>query len=351
MEKVSVIVPIYNVIEYLDECVSSICNQTYSDIEIILVDDGSNDGSENKCDDWARKDLRVKVIHKTNGGLSSARNAGLDNATGEFVLFVDGDDYIELDLLEKTISVINKKKYDMVCFQHYKLFPNDCREGPKLEFGEHHIIPFENRADFYLNVLLRYRIGWEAWSRLFRRSIIENNKLRFADNKKIFAEDLHFSLCYCLYCCDIYCMKDHLYYYRQRAQSIMGTQLTTFNAGRMNDLAKEFFCQLMDDPEVKDIMDIFPLLYFCIMKSIIERYQNLNKLDTLSIREALIQDIVDFDFFINNIALLRRRKKEIKNLFGKEAYSYILLFEYYANGKYIAYRLKNHIYCKTIGII
>ena len=99
-EKVSIIIPIYNVAKYVDECVSSACKQTYSNLEIILVNDGSTDDSGAKCDAWMNRDDRIKVIHKINGGLSSARNAGLDAATGTFIYFLDGDDYIESTLLE-----------------------------------------------------------------------------------------------------------------------------------------------------------------------------------------------------------------------------------------------------------
>ena len=96
----SVIVPIYKVEEYLDRCVESLVGQTYSDIEIILVDDGSPDKCPAMCDAWAEKDSRIRVIHKENGGLSDARNAGLDVATGEYISFVDSDDCIEFDSYE-----------------------------------------------------------------------------------------------------------------------------------------------------------------------------------------------------------------------------------------------------------
>lgn len=91
---ISIIVPIYKVKEYLDECINSIIKQTYSNIELILVDDGSPDECPKMCDEWAMKDDRIKVIHKKNGGLSSARNAGLDMAQGEYISFVDSDDFI-----------------------------------------------------------------------------------------------------------------------------------------------------------------------------------------------------------------------------------------------------------------
>lgn len=101
---ISVIVPIYNVEEYMDECVQSILSQTYSNLQIILVDDGSIDSCPQKCDKWAEKDARIQVVHKKNGGLSSARNAGLKVATGEFISFIDSDDFIDEHMYEKLIE-------------------------------------------------------------------------------------------------------------------------------------------------------------------------------------------------------------------------------------------------------
>ena len=105
MPKVSIIVPIYNVKPYLKECLDSILVQTFSDFELILVDDGSTDGSERLADSYALSDPRVKVVYKENGGLSSARNAGLDLACGEYIYFVDSDDYIEPDTLERPYRI------------------------------------------------------------------------------------------------------------------------------------------------------------------------------------------------------------------------------------------------------
>lgn len=93
--KVSIIIPVYNVESYIDECLNSVVNQTYQNLEIILVDDGSPDKCPQICDNWVEKDNRIKVVHKKNGGLSSARNAGMDVATGSFLMFVDSDDFIE----------------------------------------------------------------------------------------------------------------------------------------------------------------------------------------------------------------------------------------------------------------
>ena len=113
MSLISVIVPIYNVDKYLRRCVESIINQTYKNLEIILVNDGSLDNCGKICDEYAQKDVRVKVVHKNNGGLSDARNAGLDIATGEYIGFVDSDDSIELDMYEELYNNIKENNCDL----------------------------------------------------------------------------------------------------------------------------------------------------------------------------------------------------------------------------------------------
>ena len=121
MSKVSIVVPIYNVEKYLEQCIDSIINQTLKDIEIILVDDGSPDNCPQICDDYAKKDSRIKVVHKKNGGLSSARNAGIEVATGDYIGFVDSDDYIELDMYEKMYSIAIENNVDFVMSDYYRV--------------------------------------------------------------------------------------------------------------------------------------------------------------------------------------------------------------------------------------
>lgn len=111
---ISVIVPVYKVEKYLHRCVDSIINQTYKNLEIILVDDGSPDNCPKICDEYAQKDQRIKVIHKKNAGISEARNAGLEIAQGEFVAFVDSDDYIDSTMYEKMLLLAQKEKNDLV---------------------------------------------------------------------------------------------------------------------------------------------------------------------------------------------------------------------------------------------
>lgn len=114
MKKLSVIVPIYNVEKFLRRCIDSIINQSYSNLEIILVDDGSPDNCGKICDEYAALDNRIKVIHQANGGLSAARNIGIDSATGEYVAFIDSDDYIASNMYDEMISLMETNDLDII---------------------------------------------------------------------------------------------------------------------------------------------------------------------------------------------------------------------------------------------
>ena len=104
MDLISIIVPVYKAENYLDQCIQSIVDQTYRNLEIILVDDGSPDRSGDLCEGWAKKDSRIRVLHKCNGGLSSARNAGIDHSTGQWLMFIDSDDFVAADMVQTGIS-------------------------------------------------------------------------------------------------------------------------------------------------------------------------------------------------------------------------------------------------------
>ena len=126
---ISVIVPIYKSEKYLEKCIESIIGQTYKNIEIILVDDGSEDRCGEICDAYSLKDNRIKVIHKKNGGISDARNAGLDIATGEYIGFVDSDDYIANDMLETLLGLSKQYMADISCVSYYELIDNSVIAG------------------------------------------------------------------------------------------------------------------------------------------------------------------------------------------------------------------------------
>lgn len=173
--KISVIVPVYKVEQYLGRCVKSIVHQTYKNLEIILVDDGSPDQCPAMCDQYAKQDKRVKSLHKTNGGLSEARNYGLRNATGEYILYVDSDDYIELESCERLISSADEN-VDVVCGAYREISENGIIEKRHSNLQENVCYS----AKEYVTASVQ-RNEWyaPAWLNLYRKSFLIENDLYY----------------------------------------------------------------------------------------------------------------------------------------------------------------------------
>lgn len=184
---ISVIVPVYNVEKYLRRCLDSIMAQTYTNFELILVDDGSKDKSGDICEDYAKKDPRITVFHKENGGVSSARNIGLDNAKGDFVTFCDSDDYVSPKWLEDFDVLSNKD----IVIQGYKYKKAEHVEYTAKEFFESSDESLSRKE--LLERLLEYDNFGYLWTRCFRRSLIEEYTLRF-NTDYIVREDEDFIL-------------------------------------------------------------------------------------------------------------------------------------------------------------
>lgn len=336
---VSVIIPLYNVSEYLDGCVQSACDQTYQNLEIILVDDGSPDDCPAKCDAWAQKDRRIKVIHKKNGGLSDARNAGLDIAKGKYIYFLDGDDSMKRNLIE-TVMPHMEAGVDLVVFNYDQVEPNGTRKPTFHDFGNY-TISEGNRVEFYFDTLLSYKIGWEAWNRFFRRDLIETNHIRFADNNRIFAEDLYFSLCYCSHVNTIVSLPDSLYNYTVRENSIMGQNQTKLNAGRMNELAKAVMQYFQKCGNCGDLIEAFPAMHYLIIENVLSRSQYT---DISTRREMLYEDISDWDFYRSSMKRLLRNSKHLLRIYPKDQMiERLCILRYYLDNNFFAFCARNKI--------
>lgn len=188
---ITVIVPVYNVEKYLSRCVDSIINQTYKNLEIILVDDGSTDSSPEICDFYAKKDSRVNVIHKQNGGVSSARNIAIRQANGEFIHFVDSDDWIETDIYEKILPFLSVNK--MIVINAY--FVIDGNKEIAYNFLNKNLVGTEKITDEIINGNVG---GGNCWGKIFSTEILRKNGL-FFDEQYSFGEDLLFVYNYSKY--------------------------------------------------------------------------------------------------------------------------------------------------------
>lgn len=217
-ELISVILPVYNVEQYLNECINSLLLQTYSNLEIILVDDGSTDGSGKVCDEWKYKDKRIRVIHKKNEGVSVARNIGIDASTGKYIGFIDSDDAVAPEFYEKLYHAIMAESADLAV-THEIIWDGgqiqktactsqngkgECLEGKK-EFLEHFLEPFTGN------------IGW-VWNKLYSRDLIGSSRFIRVKNMEdvMFNAEIALKVKHAVWICD------RLYYYRQREGSVCG---------------------------------------------------------------------------------------------------------------------------------
>lgn len=200
MTKVSIILPIYNVEKYLDRCMDSLLNQTLKDIEIIMVDDGSPDNCPKMCDEYAKKDNRVKVVHKQNAGLGFARNSGLEIATGEYVAFVDSDDYVGLNMYKTLYDRAKACECDAVfCGFRTEVRPNKWRYSDEVKAD---VVWKDNEVRSFMLDMIASRAGVKAerlfqmsvWHSIYQRSLIEDNHLRFVSERDVVSEDIPFQV-------------------------------------------------------------------------------------------------------------------------------------------------------------
>lgn len=250
MSKVSIIVPVYGVEAYLEACVDSLLAQSYEDLEILLIDDASPDGCPAICDAYMSKDARVKTIHKKNGGAASARNVGLDHATGEYICFVDSDDIADRDYVACLLNALGDS--DVAVCGYFLLQPNGCSIQDVEPAGEY-------SGKEYLAQFLK---SWKCaliWNKIYRREIVGNT--RFQEGRRI--DDEFFTYLLIAKCRKVTVISKPLYYYRLRRSSVMNspsaqqqilqdrvaylTQRYLYVKDAVPELAQDFFVNLLDN--------------------------------------------------------------------------------------------------------
>ncbi len=302
----SVIVPIYKVEEYLSKCLDSIINQTYKNLEIILVDDGSPDKCPQICDEYAKKDNRIKVIHKENGGVSSARNLGLDVSKGEFVTFVDSDDWLDETMYEKMMAKQKEENLDLI-FARYK----SVRDGLIVDIKEEQLDDFckTNDLSYMLNHFTKFKIidnvrynydyvMCSIWRMLFRKVCVSN--IRF-DTSIRYMED-------CIFVYETFLQNqlksgfvdDYLYYYLHRetsATNIKGSYLIN-NSKNISKKLLEIFTN------TKYIELAKAKIFFCYFDCVNSKYRLKYDIDLKEVRDLNKRE---------NYLAAKRIKKNLKS--------------------------------------
>lgn len=222
--RISCIIPAYNVEDFLDTCLRKVLKQTYADFEVLVIDDGSTDQTGRIADSWAKQDGRIKVWHTTNRGVSAARNFGLQQASGEYVMFLDADDEFEDDAFELCMSAADKSSSDVVVF-NYSERDAVSRETLALDYPS---FPTGTcvKGDTALEWMLRWRYGWAVWAMAVKRSLIRGRKIAFPLGVAI-AEDLSFTIDVLLNADMVTFVPRPLYHYLHRAESAMTSRYST----------------------------------------------------------------------------------------------------------------------------
>lgn len=237
---ISVIIPVYKVEKYLDKCVASVVSQTYENLEIILVDDGSPDNCPAMCDEWAKKDNRIKVIHKENGGLSDARNRGIEIATGEYIMFVDSDDYLDETMCDKLYALISQHNATIAISNFKRVWEEATGETETTKI-ETVVLDRDQIIDQIYNPTIISIVP--AWAKLYKKSLFAEIRYpvgRLHEDEYVIHELLFGSE-------KIVYTSEQLYFYLQRASSITGSKkekniidsMDAFRA-RMNFMDQKF---------------------------------------------------------------------------------------------------------------
>lgn len=250
---ISVIIPIYKVEQFLPRCLDSVLAQTYQNLEIILIDDGSTDNCGKICDDYAEKDKRITVIHKENGGLSSARNAGLDIATGEYITFIDSDDFINHKMIERLADTMTECCADVVICNHKKVFEKDCvDESEDIAASKPNIYGYYDVISLY--DLKSVVPAISACGKLYKKKCFSN--IRYPLNRLF--EDLATTYKIMFASEKIAYIDEQLYYYLQRNGSIMNgkTPPTVDGVKGLNEFADYCNSNIADENYLKECRKI-----------------------------------------------------------------------------------------------
>ncbi|MFI3227138.1 MAG: glycosyltransferase [Clostridia bacterium] len=304
MDLISVIIPVYGVEKYLDRCINTIVNQTYKNLEIILVDDGSKDNCPAMCDEWAKKDGRIIVIHKENQGLGLARNSGLSIATGRYVAFIDSDDFVDVEMIEKLYTNLVDKSCDTVYCGFYKYYNEKVVVPVESMYNE---VCIENEkiiSDVLLNMIATLPdekkeclLSMSVWHALYSKEIIDEYNISFPSEREFMSEDMIFDIDYLQRAKKIYFFDTPLYYYSCENQNSLTQNYKLEEFSRQIKQVRKMETELnkilpSDDYKLRLQRYLLGRLRTCIMKASRMREKDKNFNFYQHIKELISSDDV-----------------------------------------------------------
>lgn len=314
MEKVTVIVPVYKVERYLRQCVDSILAQTYRNLRVILVDDGSPDNCGAICDDYARQDSRVLSLHKPNSGVSAARNFGLQYVQGEYLTFCDSDDCYAPDWIETLVTACEATGADVCIGNHTKLLEDgSCSDSSRHETGTEVLDGVDSRQNYIFHKLLTPSHGWEVCFRLFRTEIICREKIRFCETCGNYGEDLSFTLTYMLHANRVVSLERRGYLYRVRSGSMMNTSACNPKLGSLQAVCgfcRPALCRVFG-PDIGELA--YRDIQFHLLGNHFTNYLWASGMAPEEFRDLVISDASDWLALEKQLKKLVKMKKALGN--------------------------------------
>lgn len=301
---VTVVLPIYNVERYLDRCMESIAGQTYTNLEILMIDDGSPDRCPEMCDEWARKDSRVRVIHKKNAGLGEARNTGIEHATGDYICFFDSDDYVHPETVEKCMTRLIKHNADVVVFGVNFVDSLGRVTASYPPAGGERVFKNQEVREEFLPELIAPSVRKDggksfymtAWSMLYSMDAINKAGWRYVSERKIVAEDVYSLLTFFAHVITVAVVPEALYYYCENDTSLSRKYMEDrYQRVRHFYIETQKLCEEIGYDEIIRHRAIRPFLAFTIAalkqelvssRKFIQRYRQMKNM----IGDAVLQD-------------------------------------------------------------
>lgn len=329
MVKISIIVPVYKVEKYLVRCVKSLQNQTLQDIEIILVDDGSPDKCGEICDHLAVMDKRISVIHKDNGGLSSARNEGLKKATGMYIGFVDSDDDVQEDMFEKMVNVAESHQVDFVMADYLRILENGTEIKVTKNIRSGLYDKEDIKKDIFPSLIMSENLDYgpllSVWHCIYKHEFLKKNSIYFANDVK-WSEDNLFSSLVGYYANSFYYLKGKMLY---RYHQNQGTITTSYRPGaweiyrKMNEYLVQFFSNKSDFDFSRQLK--LHLLYYACNTIGMECINAKNVKDAMTRTKVIVNDSTLRKEMRNFSLPLVNVKLKIQIYFIKKGFSFPLV--------------------------
>lgn len=309
MAEISIIVPVYNVEPFLRRCVDSILAQTFTDFELILVDDGSTDNSGAICDEYSEKDARIRAIHKQNGGVSSARNVGIDAANGKYLLFCDGDDFVAPNWAEILVDCITENPGCFIACRYKTVTKNEELE-PAMDVDSGY-----SRVTYY--DLFNKGVSAFSCNKIYNKGVIDRIGSRF-DEAVGFSEDVEFNVKYCKECSDCILIEAELYYYFQRDNSATGR----YREDLLTALFLPFECRipLISESDLKAYCSAWFFRFYHTLENVFDkRNKDMSFAEKMRYNQQAVSS-EQFQFCVEHADLSRENKLFIKLIRGKRYY-------------------------------